>query len=168
MQLRRAKLGDVEEMMSLINNYAQQGLMLPRSRNMLYENIREFLVAIENNQIVAVAALHIVWRDLAEIRALAVAAEYMGKGIGKVLVNNLISEASDLGCNKVFALTYQTEFFESCGFHEINKDEMPSKVWKECINCVKFPNCDEIAMMYILDDPKKEIAYNETSISCKY
>jgi amino-acid N-acetyltransferase len=124
---------------------------------MLYENIREFLVAIENNQIVAVAALHIIWRDLAEIRALAVSPEYTGKGIGKELVNNLIKDASDLGCYKVFALTYQTKFFESCGFHVVNKDEMPPKVWKECVNCIKFPNCDEIAMMYNLDTPPQEL-----------
>ncbi|MHB8125489.1 MAG: N-acetyltransferase [Desulfitobacteriaceae bacterium] len=148
MELRRAKLGDVEIMMSLINNYAEQGLMLPRSRNMLYENIREFLLAEENNQIVAVASLHVIWNDLAEIRALAVLTEFKGIGIGTQLVKTLINEALDLGCSKVFALTYQTEFFKRCGFHVINKDEMPPKVWKECINCIKFPNCDEIAMIY--------------------
>ncbi len=148
MELRRAKLGDVEVMMSLINNYAEQGLMLPRSRNMLYENIREFLLAEENNQIVAVASLHVIWNDLAEIRALAVVSEFKGKGIGTRLVKTLIDEALDLGCSKVFALTYQTEFFEHCGFHVINKDEMPPKVWKECVNCIKFPNCDEVAVIY--------------------
>ncbi len=148
MKLRRAKLGDVEVMMSLINNYAEQGLMLPRSRNMLYENIREFLLAEEDNQIVAAASLHVIWNDLAEIRALAVASEFKGKGIGKQLVKTLIDEALDLGCSKVFALTYQTEFFENCGFHVINKNEMPPKVWKECVNCIKFPNCDEVAVIY--------------------
>jgi amino-acid N-acetyltransferase len=151
MKLRKAKLGDVEVMMSLINNYAENGSMLPRSRSMLYENIREFLVAVENNQIVAVASLHIIWEDLAEIRALAVASNFIGKGIGKKLVNSLINEALDLGCSRVFALTYQTEFFVRCGFHIISKDEMPQKVWKECVNCIKFPNCDEVAMMYTFE-----------------
>ena len=148
MKLRRAKLGDVEQMMSLINNYAEQGLMLPRSRNMLYENIREFLLAIENEEIVGAASLHIIWEDLAEIRALAVESKFKGKGIGTQLVKTLIEEALDLGCSKVFALTYQTEFFERSGFHVINKNEMPPKVWKECVNCIKFPNCDEVAVIY--------------------
>ncbi|HWQ73651.1 MAG TPA: N-acetyltransferase [Desulfitobacteriaceae bacterium] len=156
MKLRKAKLGDVEGMMTLINNYAQQGSMLPRSRSMLYENIREFLVAVESNQIVAVASLHIIWEDLAEIRALAVAPKFMGRGIGMNLVTSLINEALDLGCYKVFALTYQTEFFERCGFHIISKDEMPQKVWKECVNCIKFPNCDEVAVMYIADIPENK------------
>ncbi|MDD2234583.1 MAG: N-acetyltransferase [Desulfitobacteriaceae bacterium] len=154
MELRRAKLGDVEVMMSLINKYAEQGSMLPRSRSMLYENIREFLVVVENNQIVAVGSLHIIWEDLAEIRALAVTSEFMGKGLGKKLVESLINEALDLGCYRVFALTYQTEFFENCGFNVIDKEEMPQKVWKECINCIKFPNCDEVAVMYISDNYK--------------
>lgn len=154
MELRRAKLGDVEVMMSLINNYAEQGSMLPRSRSMLYENIREFLVAVENNHIVAVGSLHIVWEDLAEIRALAVASEFMGKGFGKKLVESLINDALDLGCSRVFALTYQTEFFERCGFHVISKEEMPQKVWKECVNCIKFPNCDEVAVMYTSDNSR--------------
>lgn len=152
MKLRRAKLRDVEQMMSLINNYAEQGLMLPRSRSMLYENIREFLLAVENEEIVGVASLHIIWEDLAEIRALAVVSEFKGQGIGTQLVKILIEEALDLGCSKVFALTYQTEFFERCGFHVISKDEMPPKVWKECVNCIKFPNCDEVAVIYSPND----------------
>lgn len=147
MELRKAKLADVEAMITLINRYAEQGLMLPRSRNMLYEGIREFLVAEEDKKIIGVGSLHIIWEDLAEIRALAVAPDYRGKSIGTQLVKALVNEAHDLGCEKVFALTYQPDFFQHCGFRVINKEEMPHKVWKECINCVKFPNCDEIAVI---------------------
>ncbi len=147
MKVRKAKLTDAEPMLALINGYAEQGFMLPRSRNMLYESIREFLLAEEEGEIIGVASLHILWSDLAEIRALAVASAAQGQGLGQLLVQTLIEEALDLGCERVFALTYQPGFFERCGFQLAEKEEMPHKVWKECINCVKFPNCDEIAVI---------------------
>jgi len=150
MKLRKARIADVEEMMLLINSNAEEGLMLPRSRNMLYEHIREFLLAEEEAQLVGVASLHILWSDLAEIRALAVSSEYKRKGIGTQIVKALEEEARELGVSKLFALTYQPEFFEYCGYEEVSKDQMPQKVWTECINCLKFPNCDEIAVSHIL------------------
>ena len=146
MNLRKARIADVEEMMLLINSNAEQGLMLPRSRNMLYENIREFLLAEEDGQLIGVASLHILWSDLAEIRALAVANGYKRRGIGTQIVRTLEEEAKELGCSKLFALTYQPQFFKYCGYEEVSKDQMPQKVWTECINCIKFPNCDEIAV----------------------
>ncbi|WP_088225342.1 N-acetyltransferase [Desulfosporosinus sp. FKB] len=150
MKLRKAKIADVEEMMSLINNNAEQGLMLPRSRNMLYENIREFMLAEEDGQLVGVASLHILWSDLAEIRALAVDDNHRRQGIGTKIVKAIEEEARDLGCSRLFALTYQPEFFKFCGYEEVSKDQMPQKVWRECINCIKFPNCDEIAVSRII------------------
>jgi len=150
MKLRKARIADVEEMMVLINSNAEEGLMLPRSRNMLYEHIREFLLAEEETQLVGVASLHILWSDLAEIRALAVSSEYKRKGIGTKIVKALEEEAKELGVTKLFALTYQPEFFKYCGYEEVSKDQMPQKVWTECINCLKFPNCDEIAVSRIL------------------
>ena len=147
MKLRRTKLSDVEEIMSLINGFADQGLMLPRSRNTLYEHLREFLVIESDQKIIAVGALHIIWDDLAEIRALAVSQDYQGQGLGKMLVQALLQEAREIESPKVFTLTYQPGFFERCGFTLTDKEEMPHKVWKECIHCVKFPNCDENAMI---------------------
>jgi amino-acid N-acetyltransferase len=148
MKFRKAKMADVESIHGLINNYANQGMMLARSRNMLYETIREFTVAVdENDQVVGAAGLHIIWEDLAEVRALAMDERYRGKGVGRALVNNLIGEAKELGIFRVFSLTYQQGFFEQVCFHVVTKDELPHKVWKECINCAKFPNCDEIAMV---------------------
>lgn len=147
MKLRRTKLSDVEEIMSLINGFADQGLMLPRSRNTLYEHLREFLVIESDQKIIAVGALHIIWDDLAEIRALAVSQDYQGQGLGKMLVQALLQEAREIECPKVFTLTYQPGFFERCGFTLTDKEDMPHKVWKECIHCVKFPNCDENAMI---------------------
>lgn len=147
MKLRRTKLSDVEEIMSLINGFADQGLMLPRSRNTLYEHLREFLVIESDQKIIAVGALHIIWDDLAEIRALAVSQDNQGQGLGKMLVQALLQEAREIECPKVFTLTYQPGFFERCGFTLTDKEDMPHKVWKECIHCVKFPNCDENAMI---------------------
>jgi amino-acid N-acetyltransferase len=144
---RKAKMGDVESLHELINDFAAKGLMLPRSRNLLYEALREFMIAEVDGCLAGVGALHIVWDNLAEIRALAIKPEYQGSGIGKQLIVNLLEEARTLGINRIFALTYQSEFFSKCGFREVSKDEMPHKVWKECINCPKFPNCDEIAMI---------------------
>jgi len=150
MKLIRAKLADVEAMMALINHFADQGLMLPRSRNSLYECLREFIVAEEEERVIAAGALHIIWSDLAEIRALAVREEYQGRGIGRSIVEALLEDARSIGCPKVFTLTYQPGFFKRCGFAMIDKNEMPHKVWKECVHCVKFPNCDENAMIRIL------------------
>ncbi len=146
MKLRKARIPDVEAMMSLINLNAEQGLMLPRSRNMIYENIREFTLAEEEACLAGVASLHILWSDLAEIRALAVSDEYKRRGIGTQILRALEEEARELGCSRTFALTYQPGFFKNCGYKEISKDQMPQKVWRECVNCIKFPNCDEIAV----------------------
>lgn len=144
---RKAKVKDVEDLHSLINEFAEKGLMLPRSRNVLYESLREFTIIEDDGNVVGAAALHISWEDLAEVRALAIKDAYQGRGLGKKLIDILIQEALDLGINKVFALTYQVAFFKKCGFHEVSKDKMPHKIWKECINCPKFPNCDEVAVM---------------------
>lgn len=150
MLYRKAKIVDVEAIHALISHYADIGLMLARPRTMLYENIREFLVAEEDNKVVAAGSLHILWEDLAEVRAVAVAPEFVGKGVGKSIIEKFLEEAKDLGIPKVFALTYQPGFFEKCGFKIIDKEDLPQKVWKECINCPKFPNCEENAMIISL------------------
>jgi amino-acid N-acetyltransferase len=144
---RKAKMKDVEALHALINEFAEAGMMLPRSRNALYEALREFTVIEDEGRFAGCGALHIIWEDLAEIRALAIRPEYQGHGAGKQLIEVLIAEARELGIGQVFALTYQVEFFKHCGFVEVEKEEMPPKVWKDCINCPKFPNCDEIALI---------------------
>lgn len=147
MEYRKAKITDVEPIHALITYYADRGLMLARPRTLLYESLREFTVAVDQDMVVGAGSLHIIWEDLAEIRALAVAPEYAGKGVGSGLVKNFINEARELAIPRVFALTYQDDFFEKCGFKVVDKDSLPQKVWKECVNCPKFPNCEEIAMI---------------------
>jgi len=147
MKIRKAKICDVELIHSLINQYAQEGLMLAKPRMALYENLRDFIVAEQDGAVLGVGALHIIWEDLAEIRSLAVDRKYCKKGIGKKIVNELINEARALGICEVFTLTYKLEFFKKCGFVRVDKEDLPKKVWKDCINCSKFPNCDENAMI---------------------
>jgi len=146
MIVRKARLTDVEEMHQLVNNYADKGMMLSRPRSMLYEYIRDFAVAEENGGILGVGALHIMWGDLAEIRALAVKEGYAKQGIGRKIVEFALEEAKSLGIPKIFTLTYQPGFFKKIGFSEVSKENMPQKVWRECINCPKFPNCDEVCL----------------------
>lgn len=146
MIIRKAKLQDVEIMHHLVNKYADEGLMLSRPRNMFYENIRDFVVAEKEGKIVGTGALHITWSDLAEIRALAVQQGYTARGVGRQMVEYCLNEAKDLGIPRVFTLTYQPGFFAKLGFVIVSKDNMPQKVWRECINCPKFPNCDEVCM----------------------
>lgn len=148
---RKARMQDVENLHLLINEFAEKGLMLPRSRNTLYEALREITIIEDEGNFAGTGSLHIIWEDLAEIRAVAIKPEYQGKGIGVQLVDELLKEAQSLGIHQVFALTYRVDFFQKCGFKVVSKEEMPHKVWKECINCPKFPNCDEVAVMKILD-----------------
>lgn len=150
MFLRKAKITDVESIHALITHYANRGQMLARPRSLLYESLREFTVAVDREQVVATGSLHIIWEDLAEVRALAVSPGYTGQGIGRGLIKMFLDEAKNLAIPHVFALTYQQEFFEKCGFRVVPKDSMPQKVWKECVNCPKFPNCEEVAMFYDL------------------
>jgi amino-acid N-acetyltransferase len=149
--IRTAKLADVEHIQNLINGFAQEGLMLARSRHMLCEHIREFKVYEDKGKILGVGSLHILWDDLAEIRALAINKNDQRNGLGRMVVESLLMEAKELGVPKVFTLTYQPEFFSHLGFKSVNKDELPQKVWQECLYCVKFPNCDENALILQLN-----------------
>lgn len=144
---RKAKMTDAEDIYSLITHYGEQGLMLVRSRSLIYEGLREFSIIEEDEKLLGAGSLHILWEDLAEIRALAVSPEVKGKGVGSLVVSSLLQEARDLGIPKVFVLTYQPDFFKKNGFIVVDKEQLPHKVWRECINCPKFPNCDETALL---------------------
>lgn len=144
--IRKAKVSDVDAIYEMILMYAKKGILLPRTRESLYENIQVISVATLDDRVIGTASLHILGKDLAEIRSLVVADEANGKGIGKLLVQKIVEETRLLGIPRLISLTYQIKFFEKCGFQVIAKTEMPQKVWKDCINCHKFPDCDEIAM----------------------
>ncbi len=149
--IRKAFITDVTEIQSLVNYYADKGEMLPRALHDLYDNLRDFFVYEENGKINGVCALHITWEDLAEIRSLAVEEKSMGRGIGKRLIEACLQEARDLKIGRVFALTYIPIYFERHGFRQIDKATLPHKIWSDCLNCVKFPNCDEQAVVIEID-----------------
>ena len=148
-EYRQAKFSDVEEIYNLIAGYASQGIMLPKPHNVLYETIREFIVAedISEKKIICTGALHLTWNELAEVRSMAVHPDYKRHGIGAEIVKKLLIEGHEVGVKKFFTLTYTPEFFQSLGFKTTTKESLPHKIWKECIECPKFPNCDEIAMI---------------------
>ena len=147
-QVEKARIPDIPQMHKLINEYAGRGEMLARPLSDLYEGIRDFLVIRDGERVLACAALHVAWSDLAEIRSVAVAEELKGQGLGTLLVEACIREAEDLGIDTVFCFTYRPEFFRRCGFADVDKMELPRKVWTDCFRCPKFPNCDETALIY--------------------
>ena len=147
-QVEKAKIPDVSQMHQLINHFADRGEMLPRPLSELYESVRDFFVIRDGERVIACAALHVSWSDIAEIRSVAVAEDSQGKGLGNQLVNACIREAAELGINTVFCFTYQPDFFKRHKFVDIDKMELPRKVWTDCFRCPKFPNCDEIALIY--------------------
>jgi len=146
--IRRARPADVKEIQRLVNFYAERGEMLPRSLSELYEGVRDFLVFEEEGEVVGACALHIVWEDLAEIRSLAVRESHAHRGIGSGLVRAHLEDAAALGIETVFALTYKPDFFRTLGFELIDKSRLPHKIWADCIKCVKFPECDETAVIW--------------------
>ncbi|MBF0563860.1 MAG: N-acetyltransferase [Nitrospirae bacterium] len=97
--------------------------------------------------IIGVSALHIMWEDLAEIKSLAVSQSFQKRGIGRQLLERCLDEARALGVMRIFALTYVPGFFKKLGFTEIDKSNLPHKIWGECIHCTKFPDCDEQAVI---------------------
>lgn len=148
MKYRKATFDDVEAIFALVNDYAGDGVMLARSRNTLYETLRDMIVAEdETGAIVGVGGLHLLWDRLAEVRTMAVSPQLTRRGIGGEIVRRLMAEGRTLGVKKFFTLTYKPGFFQTLGFHTVTKDALPQKVWKDCIDCPKFPNCDEIAMV---------------------
>lgn len=149
--VRKARLEDVEQIYELIDHYAQQGIMLPRSRELLSRIIDTFVVAEEDGVIVGVGSLCKLGDDLVEIRSLGIAEEYKGRGIGTKLVEKLLEEAHRLKMRHVMALTYEVPFFERNGFRVVDKEIFPEKVWTDCIYCKKRHACDEIAVLRRLD-----------------
>ena len=147
-QVEKAKIPDVPQIHKLINGFADKGQMLARPLSEIYESIRDFFVIRDGEEVIGCAALHVSWSDLAEIRSVAVAEDSQKKGLGARLVAACIKEAEELGIKTVFCFTYRPEFFKQQKFVDIDKMELPRKVWTDCFRCPKFPDCDEIALIY--------------------
>ncbi len=149
MAIRKAKITDVREVQKLIELSAKKGEMLSRSLSELYDNLRDYYIFPEEGteKILGTCAMHICWEDLAEIRSLVVREDYSRQGIGTKLIEACLSEAISLGIYRIFALTYKPDFFLKFGFKVVDKTALPQKIWADCIKCVKFPECDEVAVL---------------------
>lgn len=147
MNVRSAKVSDVEVIHGLINSYAERDEMLFRSLADIYKNLQAFLVAEVDGKVVGCCALEVVWSDLGEIKSLAVAEANKGAGVGKMLVDAAVSQARRLGLGRLFALTLNRSFFEKRGFAVVDKSSLPMKVWSDCARCPKQQHCDEIALV---------------------
>ena len=150
MQIRKAVIQDIKVIHKILNHYANQDLLLPRSLSELYDHLRDYFVlenADQRHLIHGVCGLGISWEDLAEIKSLAVSEGHQAKGIGSQFVKMCLEEARSLGIRKVFALTYIPNFFVKLGFREVEKSVLPNKIWADCLKCPKFPDCGEIAVL---------------------
>ena len=150
MQIRPAKISDARDICALINYYAERGHMLHRSLESVYDCLREFFVAVGRGKLLGCVAVDVFWANLAEVKSLAVAPASRGRGIGGKLIEAAVADARRLGIKKLFALTYEKEFFLMQGFRVIDRQKLPDKVWRECIACPKADACDEIAMVRTL------------------
>lgn len=164
LEIRKALTKDAVRIHKLVNDFAKQEVMLPRTLLSVYENIRDFHVAVEEGRVVGCSALHFTWGDMAEVRSLAVDPEAGGKGIGRALVEANIAEARTHGLVQVYAFTYVTGFFEKLGFRVVPHEEMPRKVWMDCVNCHKFNCCDEIAMVLNLVEGVEPEAFDVSQV----
>jgi amino-acid N-acetyltransferase len=147
--IRKARISDVKEIRRILQGFAGQGQLLLRTMGELYSLVRDYYVYQENSEgpILGIAALHVCWEELAELRSVAVLEQHHGKGIGTKLVEACLSEALTLGLERIFVLTYKTDFFGRFGFKVVDKNILPHIVWADCVKCPKFPECDEIAML---------------------
>ena len=146
--IRKAKITDIKFIHQLLKEYGDIGLLLPRPISKLYDHVRDFSVFVDkSDRVIGCCALQFCWEDLAEIRSLAVLSEYTRKNIGTLLVKEALNEAKSFSIKRIFTLTYKPDFFKKFGFNQIDRSELPLKIWTDCIMCVKFPDCDETAMM---------------------
>ena len=145
--VRPAAIGDVPEIHHLLEIYASQGNLLPRTMGELYRHLRDFFVIEMDGRVAACGALEIFTEALGEVRSLVVVDDYKGQGLGRLLVERIIDEARAIGLKRLMALTYVPAFFHKLGFQTVSKDTLPEKVWSVCVKCYKFNNCDEIAVV---------------------
>jgi len=161
--VRRAKVGDVAGIASVMAVYVEEGTLLPRAIGELYRAVPEFHVAVDlDGKVIACAALRILWNDLGEVRSLAVSKEAQGLGLGAALVAATLEDARARGLARVIALTKEVAFFERCGFSVVERDDLPRKVWTDCVACPKRHACDEVAVEIELVEGASDAARAQT------
>lgn len=158
---RKASMADIPAILDLINKYAAQGIMLPRTEFELSEFIRDFTIILDGQKLIGCAALHFYGPSVAEVRSLAVDPGYKGTGAGRVLMEAIDREAIAFDLSSLFAFTYVPGFFAKMGYDEVDRNVLPLKAWKDCLRCPKFQACDEIAVLKRLkpEEPRKIEAF---------
>lgn len=149
--IRKAKMSDVFEMKELINSYATEGCMLPRSLDSLFTYIRDFAVMEKDGQIIGCCGVHPDWEDLGEVVSFAVDRPHTRRGLGSQLLDACVDDAKSIGLGRLFVLTSSPEFFKKKGFTEIKREELPWKIWADCVNCSKYPDCNSVALIKEID-----------------
>jgi amino-acid N-acetyltransferase len=148
-ELRKAKLSDIDKMQQLVEKEVKDGVILRRSNDEVATNIRSYILAFKDDKLLGYAALHIHSPTLSEIRSLIVDSSARGLGIGKKIVEYCKKEAKELGVEEILVLTYIADFFKKLGFEEIEKEAIPDhKIWLDCVKCIHFPVCNEISLIY--------------------
>lgn len=147
--IRKATIQDIKSIHRLLQEYGKKGELLSRPLSGLYDHVRDFsvFVDVQSDEVLGCCALQFCWEDLAEIRSVAVHPDHVGRKIGSQLIETALAEAKQFHIKKLFVLTYRPGFFARFGFITVDKSELPLKIWADCITCVKFPDCDEIAMV---------------------
>lgn len=153
-KVRQARVSDAIFIHKIIKKYAVEFDLLSRGLADIYSQIRDFYILEEKNKKIGVVGLHIYWDDLGEIRSFVIESKYRGKGYGSKLISFAINEAKKIGIKSVFVLTKIPDFFIKYGFKKIPKKNLPQKIWKDCFNCPKFPDCDEYSLIYYLKNKK--------------
>ncbi|MBN1697072.1 MAG: N-acetyltransferase [Spirochaetales bacterium] len=156
--IRKPTVGDVETIFNLTSRMAGKGLMLHRSKYKIITMLQNFLVAEdeETGKVIGCGAFILLWTDLGEVVALAIEEEYQGKGVGKRIVKELLSNARRMQVPEVITLTYKPGFFKKIGFSPADKDRYPRKIWGECLECPKLEQCDE-TMLHIMMNEEIDI-----------
>lgn len=151
-RIRTAQLADIPAILALFAEEVGKGLMLPRSEAEMQAHINHWRVAYINEEIVGCVSLVFFSQNLCEIRSLAVAKPYRQNGLGKKLVETALAFARQSGAQQVLTLTRSPWVFEPLGFEKNQIGNFPAKVQQDCQLCPFINNCDEIALLHILEE----------------
>jgi len=132
-EIRPAQTKDIPAIRGLIDTYTLGGRLLAKETVTLYEDVQEFLVAVEDDVVVGCGALHVLWEDLAEVRTVAVLARLKGQGVGHKILETIIERARVVGVQRIFCLTFETQFFGRHGFQEIHGTPVDPDVYSELL-----------------------------------
>ncbi|MFM8869464.1 MAG: amino-acid N-acetyltransferase [Candidatus Nanopelagicus sp.] len=131
--VRPAKTSDVKKIRAIVDTYAVERKLLSKETVTLFESVQEFVVAESDGEVVGCGALHVLWEDIAEDRTVAVVEQMHGKGVGHLILENILARAKEVGVKKVFCLTFETKFFGSHGFKEIQGAPVDPEIYTQLL-----------------------------------